>query len=323
MVLGGAAVAVLPRMLAGCVMLHIGGELALDGLVLPWRRMDWGERMTTWGIAVAMAALGFEEGILVGIVLACFSFVAAAARQEVVRPLLPERVRLEPGTGAPGSSRTLASAGSGGEAAEGGRMPPRAAVDPRSVGAKSSSPREGRAGASLHPAMLSSAARERSAEAHAALEREEWRRHGLALQGTLFFGNAGRVAAEVERRCPPSSMARRYVLIDCGGVTAMDFSAAEVIADVIAEAASRRVTAALVSPPGVLLAQLEERGAEAADLRSVICKPRSWESELVSPAALSADGASAEPVPHPPVAVFADVDTALCFLEDVVIRSHA
>ncbi|KAA0157026.1 hypothetical protein FNF29_00378 [Cafeteria roenbergensis] len=323
MLIGGTAVAGLPRMLAGCVMLHIGGDLVFDGLVEPWRRMDWGERITMWGIAVSMAVLGFEQGILVGIVLACFAFIAAAARAEVVRPMLPSAATPAAGrvvaddAAAATAADDAAAATAADDAAAATAASPAAAQPNQGATAPGTGPKP------ANTVLSSSAAALRGTAARLVLEREQWRRHGLVLQGTLFFGNAGRVAHEVERLCPPGSLTRRYLVVDCSLITSMDFSAAEVLADAFTEAAANRVTVALVGGPRLLATQIAERGAGCANLLGVACVPGSWEAAVAKPPQPEPGAApTASPVAHPPIAALPDVDTALCYVEDVILRCH-
>eukprot|EP01062_Namystynia_karyoxenos_P009770 TRINITY_DN13453_c1_g1_i1.p1 TRINITY_DN13453_c1_g1~~TRINITY_DN13453_c1_g1_i1.p1 ORF type:complete len:877 (+),score=218.18 TRINITY_DN13453_c1_g1_i1:81-2633(+) len=81
---GADALILLPRPLAGVVLLHIGRELLYDALVASLDELTTTEWSQVVLVILCMLWLDFMQGLGVGLVLACASFVAAAASADPV-----------------------------------------------------------------------------------------------------------------------------------------------------------------------------------------------------------------------------------------------
>ncbi|OZJ05631.1 hypothetical protein BZG36_01522 [Bifiguratus adelaidae] len=75
----------IPVMVVGALIFHLGLDLLKEALVDTFAVVHQFEYVTICAIIVLMAALGFVEGIFVGIVLACVFFVVMNSRRGVLR----------------------------------------------------------------------------------------------------------------------------------------------------------------------------------------------------------------------------------------------
>lgn len=76
----------IPVMVVGSLIFHLGLDLLKEALVDTWHSVHYLEYITICVIIVCMAVLGFVEGIIVGIIMACIFFVVQNARRsEAIR----------------------------------------------------------------------------------------------------------------------------------------------------------------------------------------------------------------------------------------------
>lgn len=76
----------IPVMVVGSLIFHLGLDLLKEALVDTWNSVHYLEYITICVIIACMATLGFVEGILVGIIMACVFFVVQNARRsEAIR----------------------------------------------------------------------------------------------------------------------------------------------------------------------------------------------------------------------------------------------
>lgn len=84
--IGPWIVGYIPIMVVGSLIFHLGLDLLKEALVDTWGAVHYLEYITICVIIACMAALGFVEGILVGIMMACVFFVVQNARStEAIR----------------------------------------------------------------------------------------------------------------------------------------------------------------------------------------------------------------------------------------------
>ncbi|ETV65831.1 hypothetical protein, variant [Aphanomyces astaci] len=76
---GPGIVAYVPRCMAGCLMVHVGLDLCKEAVVDTYAELDRLEYATVWVIALTMTFWGMNEGLAVGVLLACVAFVAQSA----------------------------------------------------------------------------------------------------------------------------------------------------------------------------------------------------------------------------------------------------
>ncbi|RHY28580.1 hypothetical protein DYB32_005866 [Aphanomyces invadans] len=76
---GPGIVAYVPRCMAGCLMVHVGLDLCKEAVVDTYAELDRFEYATVWVIALTMTFWGMNEGLAVGVLLACVAFVAQSA----------------------------------------------------------------------------------------------------------------------------------------------------------------------------------------------------------------------------------------------------
>ncbi|KAJ1652535.1 hypothetical protein IWQ61_007151 [Dispira simplex] len=85
MVGGTQIVGFMPTIVVGSLIFHLGIDLMKEALYNTWGVVNRIEYITISTIIVAMAGLGFIEGIFVGILLACFFFVFLYSRRRSAR----------------------------------------------------------------------------------------------------------------------------------------------------------------------------------------------------------------------------------------------
>ncbi|KAI8644152.1 sulfate transporter family-domain-containing protein, partial [Parasitella parasitica] len=78
----------IPVMVVGSLIFHLGLDLLKEALFDTWKSVHYLEYITICVIIACMATLGFVEGILVGIIMACVFFVVQNARRsEAIRAI--------------------------------------------------------------------------------------------------------------------------------------------------------------------------------------------------------------------------------------------
>ncbi|KAJ3360641.1 hypothetical protein GGF32_008257 [Allomyces javanicus] len=95
---GGPIMQAVPAITVGALMMHLGFDLLKEAVWDPLGMVTMLEYATIWLIIVSMAALGFTEGVGVGIVLACIFFVATYASRAHTAVLSNERAGTAWGT---------------------------------------------------------------------------------------------------------------------------------------------------------------------------------------------------------------------------------
>ncbi|KAE9248787.1 hypothetical protein PF004_g3694 [Phytophthora fragariae] len=84
---GPNAVSYIPRCMAGCVMMHLGWDLLREALIDTYDQLDALELGTVWAIAGTMTFWGMNQGLAVGALLACLTFVMQSARTPTNAPI--------------------------------------------------------------------------------------------------------------------------------------------------------------------------------------------------------------------------------------------
>ncbi|KAJ2801831.1 hypothetical protein H4R21_002650 [Coemansia helicoidea] len=82
---GPTIIGYIPTMVVGALIFHLGLELVKEALVDTVGVVNRIEYVTIVAIVLAMAAFGFNEGIFLGILLACFFFVLLYSRRPALR----------------------------------------------------------------------------------------------------------------------------------------------------------------------------------------------------------------------------------------------
>src|SRR4051794_4317367 len=72
--IGPWIVGYIPVMVVGALIFHLGIELLKEALIDTWGIVSHLEYITIVAIVISMAALGFIEGIFLGIIMACVFF---------------------------------------------------------------------------------------------------------------------------------------------------------------------------------------------------------------------------------------------------------
>ncbi|OLL26361.1 hypothetical protein NEOLI_002492, partial [Neolecta irregularis DAH-3] len=85
---GPAMIGFIPVMVVGALIFNLGMDLLREALVDTWDKLDRLEYFTVVAIIFSMAAWDFVFGILVGIVLACLTFVLATSRKRSIRAVM-------------------------------------------------------------------------------------------------------------------------------------------------------------------------------------------------------------------------------------------
>ncbi|DAZ96819.1 TPA: hypothetical protein N0F65_007080 [Lagenidium giganteum] len=85
--IGPNAVSYIPRCMAGCLMIHIGLDLLKEALIDTYEELDMMEISTVWVIAACMTFWGMNEGLAVGALLACLTFVMQSANTPTCAPI--------------------------------------------------------------------------------------------------------------------------------------------------------------------------------------------------------------------------------------------
>lgn len=312
---GPELASMMPRCVAGLVMLHIGIELVLEAIVAPYKSLTRLEYGTVVTIAVSMTIIGFEEGVLVGLALACATFVVAAAATPVVRVT---RSSLPPAS-------VLHAAG---------------AISTPTPSARSAVLRAAAMRDSGVVVVRLRSTRHRTAVQRRIMRKEGWRLICMSLQGNLFFGNVLQVAKMMDAAIVGTH--RHYVAIDGAAVLHADCSASEAIANAVSGLLAQHSVVALIRPPLELLVYLSELDLVAAEsvkqyrtvLDSVTDDAEAAESE-------SEESDDADDIRHRAVRearavrvrdpgcgssklkLFVGLNAGLAFLEDSLLRAHS
>ena len=85
LVAGPVIVGYIPIMVVGALIFLLGFELLIDALYETWGTLHRLEYLTVVIIVVTMGAWDFVVGILIGIILACISFVVQTSRKTAIR----------------------------------------------------------------------------------------------------------------------------------------------------------------------------------------------------------------------------------------------
>ncbi|GIC90677.1 sulfate transporter family protein [Aspergillus udagawae] len=85
LVVGPVIIGFIPVMVVGALIFMLGIELMEEALIDTWGKLHRFEYLTVVIIVVTMGAWDFVVGILVGIILACVSFVVQTSRKSAVR----------------------------------------------------------------------------------------------------------------------------------------------------------------------------------------------------------------------------------------------
>jgi SulP family sulfate permease len=85
LVAGPVIIGYIPIMVVGALIFLLGFELLLEALYETWGRLHRLEYLTVIIIVVTMGAWDFVVGILIGIILACISFVVQTSRKTAIR----------------------------------------------------------------------------------------------------------------------------------------------------------------------------------------------------------------------------------------------
>lgn len=85
LIAGPAIIGYIPIMVVGALIFLLGFELLIEALYETWGRLHRLEYLTVITIVVTMGAWDFVVGILIGIILACISFVVQTSRKSAIR----------------------------------------------------------------------------------------------------------------------------------------------------------------------------------------------------------------------------------------------
>lgn len=85
LIAGPAVIGYIPIMVVGALIFLLGFELLIEALYETWGRLHRLEYFTVVIIVVTMGAWDFVVGILVGIILACISYVVQTSRKTAIR----------------------------------------------------------------------------------------------------------------------------------------------------------------------------------------------------------------------------------------------
>jgi len=81
---GPSVISIIPRCMAGALMLHIGTELVREALVEPFASLDRIEYASVCLITLVMTVAGMTQGLVVAAILALLTFVLQSSRVPVV-----------------------------------------------------------------------------------------------------------------------------------------------------------------------------------------------------------------------------------------------
>ncbi|KAL9040151.1 MAG: hypothetical protein Q9180_002089 [Flavoplaca navasiana] len=108
---GPIIIGYIPIMVVGALIFFLGIDLMMEALVGPWGKVHRLEYLTIVIIVVTMGAWDFVIGILIGILLACVSFVLQTSRVSAIRNSLPGSIAASTVRRHPIQNRFLQEAG--------------------------------------------------------------------------------------------------------------------------------------------------------------------------------------------------------------------
>ncbi|KAL8854558.1 MAG: hypothetical protein Q9221_000593 [Calogaya cf. arnoldii] len=111
LVSGPRIIGYIPIMVVGALIFYLGIDLMKEALVEPWGKVHRLEYLTIVIIVVTMGAWDFVIGILIGILLACVSFVLQTSRVSAIRNSLPGSIAASTVRRHPIQNRFLQEAG--------------------------------------------------------------------------------------------------------------------------------------------------------------------------------------------------------------------
>ena len=83
---GGSLIAYVPSIVVGALIFHLGMDLFIDSVIHTWFvGIHPLEYATIISIVLSMALIGFTEGVVVGLVLACVFFVVIYSQRSIIR----------------------------------------------------------------------------------------------------------------------------------------------------------------------------------------------------------------------------------------------
>lgn len=86
--IGPGVIAYLPVCVVGALIFLLGIDLLKEAVWDTWGKVSWVEYGTIWSIIIAATWHDFVVGLVVGIVLACMSFVATSAQHKPIRSVM-------------------------------------------------------------------------------------------------------------------------------------------------------------------------------------------------------------------------------------------
>ena len=110
----------------------------------------------------------------------------------------------------------------------------------------------------------------------------------------LFYANAGRFAADVRALAGAQGASLRWLILDAGAITSIDYSAAHVLADLHQELSGRGISLMLVHAPASLLSDLRRHR-----LFDIIGGDHIFDTLREAMAAISGPRLHAAPAPEP------------------------
>ncbi|KAI9738634.1 MAG: hypothetical protein M1834_008139 [Cirrosporium novae-zelandiae] len=87
LVIGPGLIGLIPIMMVGALIFMLGIDLVIEAVYESWPKTDWLEYLTIWVIVLVMGIWDFVLGILVGIILACASYVVKTSQKSAIRAM--------------------------------------------------------------------------------------------------------------------------------------------------------------------------------------------------------------------------------------------
>lgn len=85
LVAGGAALAVVPKLVFGALLVYLGVSFLWEWVVAAWKRLPWIDYFIVLMILIIIATAGFLQGVAVGIIAAVVMFVVSYSRSSVIK----------------------------------------------------------------------------------------------------------------------------------------------------------------------------------------------------------------------------------------------
>jgi SulP family sulfate permease len=82
---GAGALSVFPKLVAGGLLIYLGFSFLFEWIYQSWFKLPTLDYVLIWLILITIAAVGFLQGVAVGIVIAVFLFVLAYSRVDAIR----------------------------------------------------------------------------------------------------------------------------------------------------------------------------------------------------------------------------------------------